>query len=133
MLLNYFDKYSKEQLESLFESLVDFNSFQAIGLFLTKVCWLVILVSNLWNAQMSTLNKWVFGILFSEYPFTVYLFRELGFKIGLEYTTLMIGMSLFVFIMTGVFNLIDDALNDIADALERKDNNNTNEEDDSDE
>ena len=70
---------------------------------------------------MSLLNKWVFGILFSGYPFSVYLFRELGFNIGLEYTSLMIGVSMFVFIMSCVFNLFDDVLNDVSEAIENID------------
>ena len=120
---NYFDKYDKEQLEQLLNDVTEFQTWQALGLFLAKASWLFILISNLWNASMTTINKFVFGILFLEYPFSVYLFRELGVNIGLKYTSLMIGVSMFVFIMNGVFNMVDNVVADIADALDRKQNN----------
>ena len=126
---NYFSKYSKEQLDELLSELMEFQSWQALGLFLTRVSWLTILIGNLWNANMTNVNKFVFGILFTEYPFAVYLFRELGFNIGLTYTSLLIGVSIFVFIMTGIYNLVDVMVSDIADAIEEKDNHKEENED----
>ena len=120
---NYFDKFNKEQLEELLSSVMEFQTFQALGLFLTKASWLIILITNLWNASMSTINKFVFGTLFLEFPFSVYLFRELGFNIGVKYSSVMIGVSIFVFILTGVFNLVDEAIDAIAEALDNKQNN----------
>ena len=120
---NYFDKFDKEQLEELLNNVMEFQTLQALGLFLTKASWLIILITNLWNASMSTINKFVFGTLFLEFPFSVYLFRELGFNIGVKYSSVMIGVSIFVFILTGVFNLVDEAIDDIAEALDKKQNN----------
>lgn len=120
---NYFDKFDKEQLEELLNNVMEFQTIQALGLFLTKASWLIILITNLWNASMSTINKFVFGTLFLEFPFSVYLFRELGFNIGVKYSSVMIGVSIFVFILTGVFNLVDEAIDDIAEALDKKQNN----------
>lgn len=120
---NYFDKYDKEQLEQLLSDVTEFQTWQALGLFLAKASWLFILISTLWNAGMTTINKFVFGILFFNYPFLMYLFRELGFNIGIRYTSLMIGVSMFVFIMNGAFNMVDNVVSDVADALDRKQNN----------
>lgn len=127
---NYFDKYDKEQLEQLLNDVTEFQTWQALGLFLSKASLIFILISNLWNAGMTIINKFVFGIMFLEYPFLIYLFRELGFNIGLKYTSLMIGVSMFVFIMNGVFNMVDNALADIEDALDRKQNNTEEDSDD---
>jgi hypothetical protein len=126
---NYFKRYTKEELESLLDEAIAFQTVQAAGLFLSKITWIGVLVNVFWNAPMTTINKFVFGILFSEYPFTVYLFRELGFNIGIKYSSLMIGVSIFVFIMTGVFNIMDNVVNDIADALDQKQNNKEEDED----
>lgn len=113
-------RYEKEQLEQMLDEITEFQSFQAVGLFLTKICWLCIIVSNFWSASMSIINKIVFGILFLDYPFTVYLFRELGFNVGIKYTSLLIGVSIFVFIMTGLFNIVDSVVEDIELAIEAK-------------
>lgn len=126
---NYFKRYTKEELESLLDEAIAFQTVQAAGLFLSKITWIGILINIMWNAPMTTINKFVFGILFSEYPFTVYLFRELGFNIGIKYSSLMIGVSIFVFIMTGIFNIMDDIVNDVADALDQKQNNKEEDED----
>jgi len=126
---NYFKRYTKEELESLLDEAIAFQSVQAAGLFLSKITLIGVLVNVFWNAPMTTINKFVFGILFSEYPFTVYLFRELGFNIGIKYSSLMIGVSIFVFIMTGVFNIMDNIVNDVADALDQKQNNKEEDED----
>ena len=126
---NYFKRYTKEELESLLDEAIAFQTVQAAGLFLSKITWIGVLVNVFWNAPMTTINKFVFGILFSEYPFTVYLFRELGFNIGIKYSSLMIGVSIFVFIMTGVFNIMDNVVNDVADALDQKQNNKEEDED----
>ena len=126
---NYFKRYTKEELESLLDEAIAFQTVQAAGLFLSKITWIGVLVNVFWNAPITTINKFVFGILFSEYPFTVYLFRELGFNIGIKYSSLMIGVSIFVFIMTGVFNIMDNVVNDVADALDQKQNNKEEDED----
>ena len=126
---NYFKRYTKEELESLLDEAIAFQTVQAAGLFLSKITWIGVLVNVFWNAPITTINKFVFGILFSEYPFTVYLFRELGFNIGIKYSSLMIGVSIFVFIMTGVFNIMDNLVNDVADALDQKQNNKEEDED----
>ena len=127
---NYFSKYEKEDLNDILDNLIEFQTYQSLGLFLTKATWLVLLISSMWNASMTLINKIVFGILFLEFPFAVYLFRELNFNIGFKYTSVIIGMSVFVFIMNGLYNIVDDVANDVAEAIDMKDNN---KEDDSDE
>ena len=126
---NYYDKYSKEDLENLLSEITEFQTWQALGLFLTKASWIVILFNAFWFASTTTINKVVFGLLFMEFPFAVYLFRELGFNIGITYTSLLIGAGVFVFIMDLLFNLVDNAVGDIADALDKKQNKEEDSED----
>lgn len=126
---NYYDKYSKEDLENLLSEITEFQTWQALGLFLTKASWIVILFNAFWFASTTTINKVVFGLLFMEFPFAIYLFRELGFNIGITYTSLLIGAGVFVFIMDLLFNLVDNAVGDIADALDKKQNKEEDSED----
>ena len=61
---NYFKRYTKEELESLLDEAIAFQTVQAAGLFLSKITWIGVLVNVFWNAPITTINKFVFGILF---------------------------------------------------------------------
>ncbi len=130
MIFNYLNKFSKEQLADYLTAATEFQAWQSLGLFLSKAAWIAVLINSFWNAPIVTLNKIVFGIMFIEYPFSVYLFKTLNISIGIKYTSLLLGVGIFVYIMTGLFNLVDDVILNLEAAISDKDNNNNMEDDD---
>ena len=130
MIFNYFKKFSNEELADYLTAVTEFQAWQSIGLFLSKATWIVILVNSFWGANISTLNKFVFGIMFAEYPFSVYLFKVLNINIGIRYTSLLLGVGIFVYIMTLLFNVVENVIINIETAISDKDNNNMEDDDD---